>query len=157
MDLDEQIAELIENTRSEVATAEAVRVIGPTLKAIAEQLKHRQYYVLQTLEQGWMMTTLSNRAQPNTRKNVVYVYPTLQDAANSQATVKDPQVMALPMPVIHILFQLLAMKPIDSLVFCETPGQSGQGIEIRRQDIEALVQAQLAQAQRSSALPSDMA
>ena len=157
MDLDEQIAELIQNTRSEVATAEAVKVIGPTLKAIAEQLKHRQYYVLQTLEQGWMMTTLSNRAQPNNRKNIVYAYPTLQDAANSQATIKDPQVMALPVPVIHILFQLLAMKPIDSLVFCETPGQAGQGIEIRRQDVEALVQAQLAQAQRSSPIPPDMA
>ncbi|HIK45932.1 MAG TPA: hypothetical protein IGR64_13780 [Leptolyngbyaceae cyanobacterium M65_K2018_010] len=157
MDLDEQIADLVQNTGGDQATAAAVRAISPTLKAIAEQLKHRQYYVLQTLEQGWMMTTLSNRAQPTTQKNVVYAYPTLQDAAASQASIKDPQVMALPVPVVHILFQLIAMKPIDSLIFCETPGQTGQGIEIRRQDFEALVQAQLAQAQRSQAIPPDMA
>jgi hypothetical protein len=157
MNLDEQVADLVQNTPNDLAAAGAVTSIAPILKAIAEQLKHSQYYVLQTLEQGWMMTTLSSRTQPNTRKNIVYAYPTLADAAASQATIKDPQVMALPVPVIHILFQLLAMKPIDSLIFSETPGQTGQGIEIRRQDIEALVQAQLAQAQRSTGLPADLA
>lgn len=157
MTLDEQIDDLIRNTPSTVVPANFVAAIAPTLRAIAEQLKHGQYYVLQNLDQNWVMTTLSNRNQPNTRKNVIYAYPTLADAAASQATIKDPQVMALPVPVVQILFQLLAMKPVDSLIFSETPGQAGQGIEVRRQDLEALVQAQLAQAQRSQPLPPDMA
>jgi hypothetical protein len=156
MILDEQIADLVRNTPSNIVNAEAVTAIAPTLKAIAQQLKYPQYYVLQNLEQSWVMTTLSNRTQPNSQKNVVYAYPTLADAAASQSTIKDPQVLALPVPVINILFQLLAMKPIDSLIFCETPGQAGQGIEVRRQDLEALIQAQLAQSQRSS-IPPDMA
>lgn len=154
MTLDDQIADLVQNTPSHLINPEAVVAIAPALKAIAAQLKHPQYYILQNLEQSWVMTTLSNRAQPNARKNVVYAYPTLTDAAASQATIKDPQVMALPVPVITILFQLLAMKPIDSLIFCETPGQLGQGIEVRRQDLEALVQSQLAQAQGT---PTDIA
>lgn len=157
MTLDEQIDDLIRNTPSTVVSADVVAAIAPTLKAIAEQLKYRQYYVLQNLDRNWVMTTLSNRTQPNTRKNVIYAYPTLADAAASQATIKDPQVMALPEPVVQILFQLLAMKPVDSLIFSEAPGQAGQGIEVRRQDLEALVQAQLAQNQRSQTLPPDMA
>ncbi len=156
MTLDDQIADLVQNTPSHLINPEAVAAIAPVLKAIATQLKHPQYYILQNLEQSWVMTTLSSRTQPNARKNVVYAYPTLQDAAASQATIKDPQVMALPVPVINILFQLLAMKPIDSLIFCETPGQLGQGIEVRRQDLEALIQAQLAQAQ-TPPTPTDIA
>ncbi|TVQ05304.1 MAG: hypothetical protein EA368_19555 [Leptolyngbya sp. DLM2.Bin27] len=157
MDLDAQIADLKQNAPNDGVTASAITTIAPTLKAIAGQLKHPQYYVLQTLEQGWMMTTLSNRTQPNTQKNIVYAYPTLQDAATSQATIKDPQVMALPVPVVQILFQLLAMQPIDSLIFFETPGKVGQGVEIRRQDTQALIQAQLQQAQQASSIPPDMA
>ena len=156
MTLEDQIADLVQNTPSHLINPETVAAIAPTLKAIAVQLKHPQYYILQNLEQSWVMTTLSSRNPPNARKNVVYAYPTLPDAAASQATIKDPQVMALPIPVINILFQLLAMKPIDSLIFCETPGQLGQGIEVRRQDIEALVQAQLTQAP-SPSIPPDMA
>ncbi|HSM80490.1 MAG TPA: hypothetical protein VLS96_02335 [Nodosilinea sp.] len=157
MDFDAQIADLHQNAPNDGVTANAITTIAPTLKAIAGQLKHEQYYVLQTLEQGWMMTTLSNRNQPNSQKNIVYAYPTLKDAATSQAAVKDPQVMALPIPVVHILFQLLAMQPIDSLIFFETPGKIGQGIEIRRQDMQALIQAQLQQAQPTDPVPPDMA
>ena len=102
MTLDDQIADLIQNTPSHLINPDAVAAIAPTLRAIAVQLKHPQYYILQNLEQSWVMTALTNRTQPNTRKNVVYAYPTLQDAAASQATIKDPQVMALPVPVITI-------------------------------------------------------
>ncbi|MGB3308379.1 MAG: hypothetical protein WBG32_06950 [Nodosilinea sp.] len=157
MDLDAQIASLQQSAPNDGVTANAITTIAPTLKAIAGQLKHDQYYVLQTLEQGWMMTTLSNRNQPDTQKNIVYAYPTLQDAATGQAAIKDPQVMALPVPVVHILFQLMAMQPIHSLIFFETPGQIGQGVEIRRQDMQALIQAQLQQTQQGSSIPPDMA
>ena len=157
MDLDAQIASLQQSAPNDGVTANAITTIAPTLKAVASQLKHGQYYVLQTLEQGWMMTTLNNRTQPNTQKNIVYAYSTLQDAATGQSAIKDPQVMALPVPVVHILFQLLAMQPIDSLIFFENPGQVSQGVEIRRQDMQALIQAQLQQAQQGSPVPPDMA
>jgi hypothetical protein len=102
------------------------------------------------------MTTLSSRNQPDVKKNIVYAYPSLQDAASGPTSVKDPQVMALPIPVTHILFQMLAMKPVDSVIFFEKPGQAGQGVEIRRQDMEALIHAQLKQAQPGSVMPPNL-
>jgi hypothetical protein len=154
MDLDTQISELVQGATRGTVTADAVEVIAPTLKAVAGQLKHSQYYILQTLEQGWLMTTLSSRNQPEVKKNVVYAYPSLKDAGTGSNSVKDPQVMALPVPVIHILFQMLAMKPVHSVVFLENPGQAGQGVEVRRQDIEALIQVQLKQAKGGSVPPN---
>jgi hypothetical protein len=157
MDLDAQIEDLKGNAPAAGVAVDAISAIAPTLKAIAQKLKHEQYYVLQTLEQGWVMTTLNNRTQPEAKKNVVYAHPTLKDAAAGPVSVKDPQVMALPVPVIRILFQMLALKPIDSIIFMETSGKQGQGIEIRRQDIQALVQAQLQQAQPGNPPPTDIA
>jgi hypothetical protein len=154
MDLDAQIADLIQGATGSTLPAGTVEAIAPTLTAIAGQLRHTQYYILQTLEQGWVMTTLSSREQPDVRKNVVYAFPSLNDARNGSASVKDPQVMALPVPVTHILFQMLAMKPVHSVVFLEGAGKTGQGVEVRRQDIEALVQAQLKQARDSSVPPN---
>ena len=58
------------------------------------------------------------------------------------------------MPITHILFQMLAMKPVHSVVFLEGSGKAGQGVEVRRQDIESLIQAQLKQTQGGSIPPN---
>ena len=99
------------------------------------------------------MTTLSHRNQLDSQKNVVYAYPSLKDATESQIANLDPRVMALPVPVVHILFQLLAMKSVDSLIFCETLGQNGQRVEVRRQELESLVQSQLQETYLSGVTP----
>ncbi|MFM7528724.1 MAG: hypothetical protein ACKO63_09600 [Nodosilinea sp.] len=153
MELDAQVDRLVRNAQDHGLSPLAVTTIAPVLLAVAGQLHHGEYYVLQTLEQGWLMTTLTQRNQPDSQKNVVYAYPSLKDAAESQVANLDPQVMALPVPVVDILFQLLAMKPVDSLVFCETPGQNGQRVEVRRQDLEFLVQSQLKQAPLGEVTP----
>jgi len=154
MDLDAQITDLVQGAPGNGLPAGTVEAIAPTLKAIAGQLKHDQYYILQTLEQGWVLTTLSSREQPDVRKNVVYAFPSLDAARTGSSSVKDPQVMALPMPITHILFQMLAMKPVHSVVFLEGSGKAGQGVEVRRQDIESLIQAQLKQTQGGSIPPN---
>lgn len=156
MDLDSQIQSLITDAPSDGLTSDAVQAIAPALKALAGQLKHTQYYVLQTIDQNWVMTSVGNRTQPETRKNIIYAYPTLKDVEGGPHPVKDPQVMALPVPVTHILFQMLAMKPVDSIIFFDTPGKLSRGIEVRRQDVQALIQAQLKQSQDSQ-IPPDMA
>ncbi len=156
MDLDTQISELTQGASGSTVTADAVEAIAPTLKAIAGQLQHKQYYILQNLEQGWVMTTLSSRNQPDVKKNIVYAYPSLNEAATGPVSVKDPQVMAIPIPVIHILFQMLAMKPVDSVIFFEKPGQGGQGVEVRRQDVEALIQTQL-RSKQGGVVPPNLA
>lgn len=142
-ELQQQIQALIQDAPEDGVTGPTVQAIAPVLTTFASRLKHRQYYILQTLSESWVMTTLNSRQQPKTRKNVLYAFPTLQDAASDPLTFKDPQIMAIPTPVIRILFQILALKSLDSVIFFDTPGNLKQGTEVRRQDFQALVQTHL--------------
>jgi hypothetical protein len=161
MDLEQQIQVLIDNAPQDGTTPKVVEALAPVLKLFASQLRHLEYHILQTLDQAWVMTTLSNRAQPGVEKNVIYAFPTLKDAADFQS-VFDPQIIALPIPVTHILFQMLAIDTINSIVFFDTPGNLAAGTEVRRDDLQNLVQAQLQQIQMTprsypSNLPPDIA
>ncbi|MCA1994830.1 MAG: hypothetical protein LDL41_22695, partial [Coleofasciculus sp. S288] len=117
--------------------------------------------VFQPLDQGWVLTTLSSRADPGIEKSVVYAFPTLKDAADFQSS-WDPQVIAVLVPVTHILFHMLAIDTIHSIVFFDTPGNLATGTEVRREDLQHLIQTQLRNtrpAPRSypSNLPPDIA
>lgn len=146
-DLQQQIQALIQDAPDDGVTGPTVEAISPVLLAIAGRLKHSQYYILQTLSKSWVMTTLSNRREPNVRKNVLYGFPTLKDAAADPNTAKNPQVMAIPTPVTHILFQMLALKSLDSIIFFDTPGNLKQGTEIQKQEFQAMVQTHLQESQ----------
>ncbi|NEP17619.1 MAG: hypothetical protein F6J97_12050 [Leptolyngbya sp. SIO4C1] len=148
MDLDQQIQTLIDESPDSTA-AQAVQVVAPLLKSIAEQLQHQEYYILQNIEQGWVMTTVRNR-QSADEKTVVYAYPSLAAAAASGQN--NPQMMAVPYPTTHLLFQLLSLKQLDSFIFLEAGGK--KGAEIRRQDFEAALRQQL---QQLTDLPPDIA
>lgn len=161
MDLTEQIQALIDNAPADGTTPKMVEAIAPILTTLASQLHHSDYHILQTLDQGWVVTTLSNRAQPEVEKNVVYAFPTLKDAADFQSN-WDPQIMAMPVPVTHILFQMLALDTVNSTVFFDTPGNLTAGTEVRREDLQRLVQTQLQHTQSAprsypSNLPPDIA
>ncbi len=158
MELEQQITLLIENAPADGVTSKVMEVaIAPILKAFASQLKHLEYYVLQTIDGGWVLTTLSNRAQQLLEKNVIYAFPTLKDAGSFQGT-SDPQVIASPVPVTHILFQMFALEKVDSIVFVETPNKLSAGVEVRRADLQKLIQAQLEQFRaKPDNLPPDIA
>jgi hypothetical protein len=161
MDLDQQIQTLIENAPQDGTTPKLVEAIAPVLKLIASQLNHLEYYILQTLDEGWVVTTLSNRAQPELQKTVIYAFATLKDAVDFQSSL-DPQILASPVPVTHILFQMLALDAVTSIVFFNTPGNLTAGTEVRRDDLQSFIQTQLQHSQpvpRSypSNLPPDIA
>jgi hypothetical protein len=162
MDSDKQIQLLINNAPQDGVTPRVVAAIAPVLKLLAGQLRHSQYYILQSLDQSWVLTTLSNRTNPDVEKRVIYAFPTLQDISGVSAAELDPQVIAVPVPVTHILFQLVALETVDSIVFLETPGDLTTGIEVRREDLQNLIQVQLKQTPSApitspSQLPPDIA
>jgi hypothetical protein len=159
MDLDAQVQELIDNAPQDGTTPMLVGAIAPVLKQIAMQLRHLQYYVVQTLDKGWAVTLLSHETQPNSQKQVIYAFPTLKDASNGPYSIKDPEMLVLPVPVTHILFQMAAMDTVDSLIFFEVPGNVLTGTEIRRSDLQSLIQAQLRQTNAPPApnIPSNLA
>jgi hypothetical protein len=55
------------------------------------------------------------------------------------------------------LFQLVALEPVDSIVFLETPGKTTHTVEIRRTDLEKLMQKQLRQQRSPKQIPPDIA
>ncbi|MFH7024218.1 MAG: hypothetical protein ACHBN1_02140 [Heteroscytonema crispum UTEX LB 1556] len=157
MDLQAQIQLLIDNAPQDGVTPQIVAAIAPALGAIAQKLRHTQYYILQHLEQGWVLTTLSNRANRDLEKRVIYAFPTLQDVPGSPSAGLDPQIIAAPILVTHILFQLVALEPVDSIVFFETPGTTNNSVEVQRAELQKLITEQLEQHRSSSQIPPNIA
>ncbi|GAB4349692.1 MAG: hypothetical protein Fur0042_17190 [Cyanophyceae cyanobacterium] len=136
MNLDEQIQILINEAPQDGQTPALIQSVAPVLSHFGQQLGRDRFYVLQTLNGDWVRTTLSSRTEHGIEKTVIYAFATLEDAGNSPLPVKDPQVLAAPMPVTHILFQLMALKTVDSLVFFTRAGNLNQGTEISRDVFE---------------------
>lgn len=157
MNLDQQIQALIDAAPPDGTTPDLVRSIAPALVALGSNLKHPQYYVLQTADQSWVMTTLSNRFQPNLEKRVIYAFSTLKDASVAPYTSKDPGVAAVAVPATHILFQMVAMSAVDSAVFFETSGDLTNGAEVSRQNLNQMIQVYLQKYQAEARLPPDIA
>lgn len=145
MDLDAQIQILIDGAPRDGTTPDAIATIAPVLKVFAQRLRHRQYYILQTTNQEWMMTTLSNRARPDLQKRAIYAFPTLEDARSSVNTPHPANLVAVALPVVHILFQMVALQTLDSLIFFETEGNLENAIEIQGADVRKAIQLQLQQ------------
>lgn len=143
MSLDRQIEQLIAEAPQDGQTPQIVQAIAPALKYFADKLQHQQYYILQNLDERWVVHTLSNRAQPEQQKRVIYAFPSVKDATKNITTSPSSQAVAISMPVTHILFQLLALKTIDSLIFFETPANLSSGVEVRQEDFQNLIQVQL--------------
>ncbi|MDP5339065.1 MAG: hypothetical protein NWQ28_10890, partial [Nodularia sp. (in: cyanobacteria)] len=94
MDLKSQIELLINNAPRDGLTPHLVSAISPVLIAIAKKLRHSQYYILQNSEESWVLTTLSNRANPGLERRVVYAFPTIQDVSLTSPAGLDPQMLA---------------------------------------------------------------
>ncbi|MEC4982722.1 MAG: hypothetical protein SAJ37_10885 [Oscillatoria sp. PMC 1068.18] len=145
MDLEQQISLLIQDAPQYGVSSVAIeQAIAPVLRLFATQLQHLEYYLLQTLADDWILTTLTNRAQPTLEKKVIYAFPTLKDAGDFQVN-KDPQIIASSVPVAHILFQVFTLEQVDSVVFVETPGNLTSGKEIRTEDLQKLMMRQIQQ------------
>ncbi|CEJ42132.1 hypothetical protein [Umezakia ovalisporum] len=157
MNLKKQIQLLINNAPRDGITPHLVSAIAPVLITVAKKLRHPQYYILQNSEESWVLTTLSNRANPGWEKRVIYAFPTIQDVSLISHAGLDPQMLAKIVPVTHILFQLVALEPVDSVVFLETPGQTTHTLEIQRSELQNLLQEKIKQQQRGKHIPPDIA
>ncbi len=157
MNIDAQIQDLIEHAPQDGVTPVLVEAIAPVLTQIAAQLRHPQYYIVQSLEQNWVVNIISQQADSGLDQHVIYAFPTLKDAATGPNSLKDPQLMAVPVPVTHILFQMVAMEGIDSIIFFEVPGNTLTGTQILRSDLQLLIQTQLQGQVSPPAVPPDIA
>ena len=142
--LDQQIEAIISEAPNDGITVSLVRAIAPLLKQTASQLKHPKYHVLQGRDDGWVITTLSNRTQPELEKSVIYAFPTIEDAQAKLSSNQGHEIKVVGIPVIQILFRLIALQRVESAIFFEERGNSKQGTEIPCHDFRTQVQAYLA-------------
>lgn len=143
MELEQQLQELIDDAANHGVPPMAVELaIAPVLKLFAQQLQHLKYYVLQNLEEDWVLTTITN-PQSKQEKKVIYAFVTVQDAATFQNS-SNPDLMAMPISVVQLLFRLLALQQVDSMIFMEAEDLN-RGNEIKRDRLSGLIQQQIEQ------------
>lgn len=143
MNIEQQLQILIDNAeKNGVSVVVMEKAIAPILKEIAQRLNYLQYYILQSPERNWIVTTLSHRENPQLEKKVIYAFVTPEDAQQFQG-VNASDIKLEPFPSTHLLLQLFALKPVDSLIFLDNSGNLDQGKEIQRLSLEQLITEQL--------------
>jgi hypothetical protein len=153
--LDQQLQRLIDDAPTGMDRA-IEKAVVPILKAFALQMQHLEYYVLQSSDGGWVLTTLRNRHRPDVEKNTIYAFSTHKDAREFTRTA-SAQTVPMPIALAQILFQLFALDRVDSIVFLETSGDLVNGTEVHRADLQKLVQQKLQDFRNQANLPPDLA
>lgn len=141
--LDRQVRRLIDGAQQHQVSNEVMQIVTNILRAIAEQLDQPIYTILTAKNGAWLTVTLSNRNFPELEKQVVYAYPSYDVATIEARKLLELEPICQEMGVIDLLFQLLALKEIDSLIFFDQSRSGQQGKEISRQEIQNLCQRQL--------------
>ena len=145
MDLDQQLQILIDDAPNYGIPALVIeKAIAPILKKVAEQLQFTEYYILQNATEDWVMFSIKNNPQQDLSKTVIYAFTAYQDAIGFNQK-PDEKILASPIPITHILFRLFSVKKIDSIIFFNDVENLHQGIELRREDLQNLIQQQLQQ------------
>ena len=153
MDIDQQIQALIEGAPPEANIKKAIEVVSPVIRTVAQQLKHSEYYILQSVSNQWLQATVAHKDNPAQPKRVIYAYSSLAAAAGDRLAKSNPGLMALPVPLARLLFQLPSIEPVDSLIFLETESRD-QAVEVRRSDLKKMFQAHLQQNVQPSVPPN---
>ena len=148
MELDEQLSVLINDAANHgVPPIVVEQAIAPVLKSFASQLQHLEYYILQNIEQDWVLTTITN-PQLQQDKKVIYAFKSVRDAANFQGKIK-PDLIAMPIPIAELLFRLFSLHQVDSIIFLENSHHLDRGIEIERNHLSNLIQKQIEQLKKN--------
>ncbi|MGA1624277.1 MAG: hypothetical protein ACO4AJ_01360 [Prochlorothrix sp.] len=143
MNLEAQLQALVDQAPQDGQTPDLIEAIGPGLLELAQQLRHPQYFVLQDRSEQWVTTILSNRNQPDQEKTVVYAYSTLEDAQRSIPESQRREMQGVGLPVLYLLFQLIALASVESLLIFEAAGDRSQALEITRAELQTLVKTHL--------------
>ncbi len=143
MDLDQQLQILIDDAPNYGVPALVIeKAIAPVLRIFAEQLKFTEYYILQNETENWVMFKVRNDPQQDSEKTVIYAFTSYQDAIGFNQEPEE-KIVANPLPTTHILFRLFSLKKIDSIIFFNEVENLNQGIELRREELQNLIQQQL--------------
>ena len=143
MDLDQQLQILIKNAPNYGVPALVIEnAIAPILKIFAENLQCLEYYILQNQQEDWVMFNTKKDPQQDESKTVIYAFTSYQDAIRFNQNPGD-NIVVRSLPTTHILFRLFSVKKIDSIIFFNEVDNLTQGVEVKRENLQKLIQQQL--------------
>jgi hypothetical protein len=153
MNLDRQIQNLIDGAPDRETRASVV-AIAPTLQQVATTLPQSEYYISQSPQGEWAVTTLKHRQQ-NVEIRVIYAFNSIRDLQKFETGILNLGA-AVKMPIVQLLFDLLAYPEIDRIIFLTNSNDLDRGREISRQELESAIVQGIQQPQNSSQLPPDV-
>ena len=153
MELDRQLEVLINDAANYGVNPVAIEhAIAPVLRMFANQLQHLEYYILQNMDENWVLTTIANPQLEKT-KNVIYAFVSVKDAAKFGGK-SNPDLIAISLPIAQLLFRLFSLPEVDSIIFMEDSQNLSRGVEIEREHLSDLIKQQIKQL---SNIPPDIA
>lgn len=153
MTLDRQVEALIDGAPDQ-NSRKSVMAIAPILRQFAETLPRTTYYICQSPQGEWVVTTLSNRQKPHVEINVIYAFISVDDVRefNGGALANS---LAIEVPIVQLLFYLLAFPEIDRLIFLNDSQNLDLGRDISRDELEKSIANQV-KPDAGSGLPPDV-
>ena len=153
MNLDEQVKKLIDGA-PDLESRNSVREIAPILQQAAETLPQSTYYICQSSTGESTIVTLRHHRQPDLEIKVIYAFIKPEDISKFDGGSLATE-SAVEVPVIQLLFYLLAFPEVDRLVFLNNSQNLDLGKEISRQSLEDSIEQRLQQPPKSQ-LPPDV-
>lgn len=152
MNLEQQLEIIINDAANYgVPTIVVEKAIAPVIKLFAARLNHLEYYVLQNIAEDWVLTTITNPQLEE--KQVIYAFVSVRDAATFQSKI-NPDLIAMPIPVVQLLFRLFSLQQVDSIIFIEDSRNLDRGVEVKREILLQLIQQSI---ERLTQTPPDLA
>jgi hypothetical protein len=152
MNLEQQLEIIINDAANYgVPTIVVEKAIAPIIKLFAARLNHLEYYVLQNIAEDWVLTTITNPQLEE--KQVIYAFVSVRDAATFQSKI-NPDLIAMPIPVVQLLFRLFSLQQVDSIIFIEDSHNLDRGVEVKRELLLQLIQQSI---ERVTQTPPDLA
>lgn len=152
MNLEQQLEIIINDAANYgVPTIVVEKAIAPVIKLFAARLNHLEYYVLQNIAEDWVLTTITNPQLEE--KQVIYAFVSVRDAATFQSKI-NPDLIAMPIPVVQLLFRLFSLQQVDSIIFIEDSHNLDRGVEVKREILLQLIQQSI---ERLTQTPPDLA
>jgi hypothetical protein len=153
MNLEQQLQALIDGAPDD-ASRKSVAEIAPILQQLAETLPQTTYYICQSPQGEWVVTTLQHQQKPKLEISVIYAFIRVEDVSefNGGALANS---LAIEVPIIQLLFYLLAFSELDRIVFLNDSQNLDRGQEISRDELEAAIAKQV-KSNAGSGLPPDV-
>ncbi|WP_373538613.1 hypothetical protein [Chamaesiphon sp.] len=154
MNLEQQVQALVDGA-PDIESRMSVMAIAPILQQLAATLPQTTYYICQSPQGESVIITLRHHRQPNLEIKVIYAFTRTEDIGSFDNGSLATQ-LAVEVPVIQLLFYLLAIPEIDRIVFLNNSQNLDIGKEISRQSLEDSIAQKLKKEAPKNHLPPDV-